>query len=368
MIPINEQLKKKLAIYVSQSDGKGTYPARRAETIARTLPTDIEIIFIFEEGSMVAPKGFQSVSITNQSKLVQLLAELKPDLLLRDSGSTSQDELPKIKDIVPAIIHFDDFGEGGKLADLVFQTLYAETNEQPPSHYIVGATSFIADEQTASFKHIGLQKQATRPLPHLIISFGDEDAGNLSYRALRHMLQLQIPLKVTVLIGKKYKHDTGELRMMALGRRNTIIKEQPDNIAEAFASADIILCGSGYMPYEIAVMGIPCVILAQNEFELSLSFPKEQHGFIHLGAGRKVKQSSLLNAIMEPLLHEPLRKKAIARQIALNLGDGKDAVCEAILYYLEYPKRGARRRQGKRKSMCYSGSKDWGFSHEQKTN
>jgi len=333
------QLKKKLAIYVSQTDGKGTYPARRAEIIARTLPADIDITFIYEEGSMNAPKGFQTTTITSQSKLVQALTELKPDLLLRDSGSTSQDELPRIKEIVPAIIHFDDFGEGGKFADLVFQTLYSESNEKVPSHYVVGATSFIADEQTVPFKHIGLQKKEARPLPHLVISFGNEDTGNLSYRALRHMMQLQIPLKVTVLIGEKYSHDVSELRMMALSRRNTFIQQQPHNIPELLSTADIVLCAAGYLPYEIAVMGIPCVVLAQNEFELSLAFPKEQNGFVHLGAGRKVKQSDLLNAIMEPLLHESRRKKAIARQVALNLGDGKDAVCEAILYYLEYPKR-----------------------------
>ena len=170
--------------------------------------------------------------------------------------------------------------------------------------------SFIADEQMASFKHIGLRKERLGPLPHLVISFGDEDEGNLTYRALRHMMQLQIPLKVTVLIGEQYAHDTSTLRMMALGRRNTTILEHPYNFAEVYAAADVILCASGYMPYEVAVMGIPCVVLAQNDFELGLAFPKEQHGFIHLGLGRKVKQSSLLNAIMEPLLARTATQKS----------------------------------------------------------
>ena len=163
-------------------------------------------------------------------------------------------------------------------------------------------------------------------------------------------MQLQIPLKVSVIIGEQYAHDTSTIRMMALERRNTTVLVPPYNCAEVYATADIILCASGYMPYEIAVMGIPCVVLAQNDFEVGLAFPKEQHGFIHLGLGRKVKQSSLLNAIMEPLLHEPLRKKAIARQTALGLGDGKDAVCEAIRYYLEYPKRNTSGGAGKETS------------------
>ena len=48
---------------------------------------------------------------SSNSTLVQALAEIKPDLLLRDSGSTSQEEVEKICEIVPSVIHFDDFGE-----------------------------------------------------------------------------------------------------------------------------------------------------------------------------------------------------------------------------------------------------------------
>jgi spore coat polysaccharide biosynthesis predicted glycosyltransferase SpsG len=343
--------KKKIAIYISRSDGKGTYPARRAAMIAQTLTTEMDILFLRGEESPPTPAGYKEIEVGNSHSLLRILTDIKPDLLIRDSGSTVEEDVEKIRGIVPSIIHFDDFGDGGKSADLVFQTLYTETNDPVPEHYVVGLDSFIADEEILGYKQIGLRKQEQNPLPHLVISFGDEDAGNLSYRALRHMLQLQIPLKVTVLLGENYAHDISTLRMMALGRRNTFILEYPHNFAEVCASADVILCASGYMPYEVAVMGIPCVVLAQNDFEAELAFPKEQHGFIHLGLGRKVKQSSLLNAIMEPLLHEPLRKKAIARQTALGLGDGKDAVCEAIRYFVEYPKRSLlKKRTGKETS------------------
>lgn len=342
------QLQKKLAIYVQEVDGKGTYPIRRAEIIARSLPTTIDIVFIIHHNNTTfIANDFNTVYISNSSELVRKITELQPDLLLRDSGSTAQDEVEKLKRIVPAIIHFDDFGEGGKLTNLVFQTLYTDSNEKPLENYITGIESFISDEQMNPFKHIGLHRKVTRPLPHLVISFGNEDSSNLTYRALRHMLQLQIPLKVTALIGKDYRHDVSELKIMALGRRNTFIIDEPTNVAEFLSTADIVLCTTSYMPYEIGVMGIPCVLLAQNEFELSLAFPKEQHGFIHLGAGRKVKQSSLLNAIMELLLHDHLRKKAISKQVALNLGEGKAMVVEAILYYLQYPNLKKQTNSGK---------------------
>lgn len=339
-----------IAFYISRSDGKGTYPERRAALITKILKEEANIVFLCGEDSPDAPNGLETISFIGQIGLLKTLRDIRPDLLLRDSGSTIQEEVEKVREFVPSIIHFDDFGDGAKSADLVFQTLYTDSFNNSIDHYIVGTESFIADEELASFKQIGLRKDRPGSLPHLIISFGDEDEGNLTYRALRHMLQLQIPLKVTVLVGERYAHDTSTLRMMALGRRNTTILEHSNRFAEVCASGDIVLCASGYMPYEVAVMGIPCVVLAQNDFEVSLAFPKEQHGFIHLGLGRKVKQSSLLNAIMEPLLHEPLRKKAIARQTALGLGDGKDAVCEAIRYILEYPKRQTGEAIGKETS------------------
>ena len=79
-----------------------------------------------------APEGFKTVSFTTNAQFLQALATIKPDLLLRDSGSTILEEVEKIAELVPAIIHFDDFGDGGKCADLVFQTLYVESNDQSP--------------------------------------------------------------------------------------------------------------------------------------------------------------------------------------------------------------------------------------------
>lgn len=340
MIPIENSKKKTVAFYIARSDGKGSYPARRAALLAQAIINEVNVLFIVGDNSPSPPDGFNSITIGKKANLIQTLRFVRPDLLIRDSGSTISEEVEKIREVVPSILHFDDFGDGGKQADFVIQTLLEETGEEYPDHYTVDRQLFIADPLMRPFKQSGVEKKPPGPLPHLVVSFGEEDEGNLTYRALRHVSQLQIPLKVTILVGEKYPHDISTLRMMALGRRNTIVQQPPYDVAEIYATADVILCASGYMPYEVAVMGIPCVVLSQNDFELGLAFPKEQHGFVHLGLGRKVKQSNLLNAIMEPLLHETLRKRAIDRQISLNLGDGKETVLETVYYLLEHPKRG----------------------------
>lgn len=341
MIPIENSKKKTVAFYIARSDGKGSYPARRAAVLARDIAKEVNVLFIVGENSPSPPDGFKSITIGKKANLIQTLTLIRPDLLIRDTGPTVSEEVEKIRTVVPSLLHFDDFGDGGKQADFVFQTLIEEAIDEHVEHIVVDRQLFIADPSMRDFEKSGLRKSPPGPLPHLVISFGEEDEGNLTYRALRHVSQLQIPLKVTVLVGECYPHDVSTLRMMALGRRNTLVQQPPYNVPEIYATADVVLCASGYMPYEVAVMGIPCVVLSQNEFELGLAFPKEQHGFVHLGLGRKVKQSNLLNAIMEPLLHESLRKRSIERQLALGLGDGKDKIIETILYLLEFPKRGA---------------------------
>lgn len=339
MILITKNIQKKVALYIEDTDGKGLYPLRRALTIAQALPKSVQVLFIGPIKWLNNVNDFQFYSVQSHQEFITILQKTQPDLLVRDSGSTSKEDSQKIQELVPATIHFDDFGEGGKLADFVIQTLYTETFEQQLDHYVIGMESFIADAEIAPYKQVGLSKKNISPLPHLVVTFGDEDASNLTYRTLRHLSQLQIPLKITILIGENYAHDQTELRMMALGRKNTVVQQRVENVGEVLAAADIILCSSGYTPYEVGVMGIPCIVLAQNEFEATLDFPSEKNGFIHLGLGRKVKQSLLLNAVMELLLHDSLRKKAIERQMNLNLGEGKQMVCEAILYFLEYPKR-----------------------------
>lgn len=341
MIPIENSKKRIVAFHITWSDGKGSYPARRAAVLAQAIIKEMNVIFIVGKNSPSPPDGYKSIRIGKDASLLQTLKLIQPDLLIRDTGSTIAEEVDKIREIVPSLLHFDDFGDGGLKADFVFQTLLEDTNDGYADHYLVDRQLFIADPSMNRHKKSGLEKSKPGPLPHLVISFGEEDEGNLSYRALRHVSQLQIPLKVTILIGERYPHDISTLRMMALGRRNTIVQQPPYDIPEIYSSADVILCGSGYMPYEVAVMGIPCIVLSQNDFELGLAFPKEQHGFSHLGLGRKVKQSNLLNAIMEPLLHESLRKRSIERQLSLNLGDGKDKVLETVFYLLDHPKRGA---------------------------
>lgn len=337
MIPIVAKQTKLIAFDLSSTDDRNGYPVRRALRIAEELAAEADSVFI-TDGALPLPDAYQRVQSSTHRDLLSTLAFLKPDVLIRDCGNTAPEETEAVRALVPAVLHFDDFGAGGQAADFVIQTLYGESESGVMDSYRTGIGTFLKDPRADSLRKQRGQRTAGDP-PRLLIAFGESDPGNLTFRAFRHVLNVQIPLHVTILLGPSYAHDAGSLRMMALSRRNTVIKQGPEDFLGLAADADIVLCGGGYMPYEAASIGVPCIVLAQSPFESELRFPSEEDGFTHLGLGRKVKQSNLLNAIMEPLLHESLRKRDVGRQLALPLGKEADSVFEAVRYLLEHPKR-----------------------------
>ncbi|MFC4410755.1 PseG/SpsG family protein [Chungangia koreensis] len=346
--------KKKVVFSCKYSATSGLYHAERSLAAADML-SEWDILFLIDESSkeiknLIEGKGYKTRFVSGSSSFISVLREECPDLLVRDGDQTDLDEAKLVREIVSAIIHLDDFGTGGQEADLVLHSLYQENREPYPSHYVSGPDSYIVPEDFVAFKHQGKEKELS-PVPHLVVYHGYEDPENLTYRTLRHILQLQIPLRVTILLGEGYKHSKDDIQMMALGRRNTTIVKPPYSLPEELAKADIVVCSAGYTPYEVAVIGLPCIVIAQNEQELQNAFPKEENGFIHLGLGRKVKQSLLLNAIMEMLLHDARRERAVKRQLALNLFNGKEKIAETILYYLDYPPRQSKDALQKVKNM-----------------
>lgn len=340
MIPITTQTNKLIALCLSSTEEKNGYPLRRALRIAEELSTEATIVFITESTHLDLPTAYRRMEASTHRALLQVVSFLKPDLLIRDTGSTVKEEAEAIRKIVPSLLHFDDFGEGGHAADFVIQTLYGEDATDVTGRSKTGIRTFMPDPRCAYLRKKRDQQTFGDP-PRLLIAFGEKDPGNLTFRAFRHVMNLQIPLSVTVLLGKSYEHDAGTLQMMALSRRNTTVKKAPHDFLELAAESDIVLCGGGYMPYDVASIGVPCIVLAQNSFESELQFPTDRDGFSHLGLGRKVKQSNLLNAIMEPLLHDSLRKRDIDRQLALPLGVEADTVIETVRYLLDHPKRSA---------------------------
>ncbi|MEK5429623.1 CMP-N-acetylneuraminic acid synthetase [Lysinibacillus sp. FSL R7-0073] len=326
--------KKTIVFIIESCIDKGLYPFERVSTLAKLLTNEKVFIFVKTPSNdgvqILMNEGLTPVLFDHFNELPKQIKSIQPDLIVRDGRNSEALQVQDLRPFCKTIIHFDDFGEGGQACDCVLLALYHEVKDYLPSHYISGSFVFALPEDYQNFSDRPESKTPENP-PHIVVAFEDGDEHNLTYRTLRHLTQLQIPLQITVMIDDSYRHAIDDLQMMVLSRRNTAILRDKNALLKLLPKADVIICNANYTPYKIASYGVPCITLAQSEAELLHAFPREQNGFIHLGLGRKMKQSQIQNAVMEFLLHEARSERAVKKQRQLNLVSNNETLLELLL-------------------------------------
>ncbi len=314
-----EETTKKTVFIGAVTPCHNLYPIERIVTLSAMFDRQHTQILVKDDDRAVEyliNKGFNPIVYKNDKQLISELTKLSPSLLIHDAGSTELPLIDQLKTFIPTVLHFDDFGEGGSAADCVFHTLYQEKREKLLPHYLVGPSSYVVPKQLQAIQK---KSDSSSDKPHIVVSIEGMDPDNTSYRILRHLLQLQIPIKISVIVQSSYAHDVDELKLMALSRKNIKIIQKDNALYELLGEADIVICGAKYTPYKVATIGIPCIVVCQDEIEMQHIFPSEANGFINLGLGKKLKQSLLQNAVMEFLLHEARVEHAVRKQLNIDL-------------------------------------------------
>ncbi|WP_088322087.1 PseG/SpsG family protein [Ureibacillus manganicus] len=327
--------KKKIAFIVEYCQTKGLYPLERAATLAKLLDK-VETVSVFLKTSsndgvqIFANEQISPILFNHYSELSKHIRNLQPDLIVQDGKDTLIEHVEQLKPYCKTLVHFDDFGEGAQFADCNILALFEEAKENMAQNILAGPYAFAVTETIRNISESRASNELSSP-PHIVVAYEDGDENNLTYRTLRHLTQLNIPLKVTVAIDRDYKHSVEDLQMMVLTRRNTKIFKHERALEQLLTEADIVICNASYSPYKVAAVGVPCITAAQNDLELNNTFPRENHGFIHLGLGRKMKQSNIQNAVMELLLHESRRERAVRKQLELEIVDNNEVLKSLLL-------------------------------------
>ncbi|MEL3960035.1 CMP-N-acetylneuraminic acid synthetase [Lysinibacillus endophyticus] len=327
--------KKKIAFVVEFNVVKGYYPLERTAILAKLLKDEEEVYIFLKQCGQEAIEIFTDLQLSpilfdQLDELKTQLRNLGPDLIVQDGKDTIVEQVEQIRPFCKTLVHFDDFGEGGELADGNIHALFEEVRENTARNILGGTYAFAVKDTLKSIASSRVSNELSDP-PHIVVAYEDGDENNLTYRTLRHLTQLQIPLKITIAIDSQYKHSIEDLQMMVLSRRNTKLLKDEQALEKLLPEADIVICNANYTPYKVASVGIPCITAAQNERELNNAFPREHHGFIHLGLGRKMKQSNIQNAVMELLLHEARRERAVRKQFQLEIHENNEVLKSLLL-------------------------------------
>jgi spore coat polysaccharide biosynthesis predicted glycosyltransferase SpsG len=246
---------------------------------------------------------------------------LDPDLVINDRLDTTVDYMTAVKRPGRLVVNFEDLGAGAKHADLVINAIYPE-RELPPKHYF-GPRYYCPRPEFVVSKAALVRD----PVREVLVTFGGTDPSNLTAR----VVQLIAPITrshgihIRVILGLGYQH-----QLPANAEDGVSVISSVANMAVHMRNADIVFTSAGRTTFEVACVGTPAIVIAQNERELTHLFATEDHGFLNLGLARDTRDAQIINAFEKLISDANARRTMQERMTAVDLKGGQDRVRSLI--------------------------------------
>jgi len=156
-----------------------------------------------------------------------------------------------------------------------------------------------------------------KKLQRILLTFGGNDDNDVTRRIISYFYNKNFD--ITIVLGPSYKH-SANLKEMIQKKKNFKIISNEKNIARLFAEQDLVISSSGITVYELACLGIPCILIPSDVHQKKTAIEMEKHGFgIHYGFWDD--DFSKLDRIISSLSNYSIREKMCL--IGRKLVDGK---------------------------------------------
>lgn len=269
----------RVAIYVNGNTSRGVGHIYRALEIADEFFVKPDIYYDINQTS-VEIFGNTTHHIIGVNGIVELLErcrEKQYTIFINDILSTSLDYMIGLRTVLPnaKIINFEDDGEGIHKADLVFNALYHESNL--PNVY-AGEQYYIANKLFMFYEPIEIKESVKT----VLISFGGADPQNYTERLLHIIDKNKYQNFHFVIVLGRAKHNVDKLMRFNL-KANIDVLHDVKNMPEIMSNCDIAVTSRGRTGYELAMLGVPTIAMAQNHREEKHGFVCNENGFTYIG-------------------------------------------------------------------------------------
>ena len=125
-------------------------------------------------------------------------------------------------------------------------------------------------------------------------------------------------IKFNIITGFGYKYKN---EIQNDEEHNIYVYNNVKRVSKFLSEADMAVTAQGRTIYELASMGVPAIVLAQNTREMEHDFAGFSNGFINLGLGQKLEDEAieltvrwLIQAVsVRKQMHELLLEKIFQR-------------------------------------------------------
>lgn len=295
-------------------------------------------------------------AIGEEEEFYAFLEGWRPDVVVNDCLNTTKEHILRLKGLAGKVVTIEDLGEGAYYADAVVNALYHEENPSP--NRFVGADYVCIRDEFLIHK----PKKFSEEARNVLVMFGGTDPSNLTGKIYGMAEKLLMCLKgqepgalpeteenpqaknqepgtggsvrgtmpeIHFIIGKGYP--AAENGISTKAGKNIFIHTDVKNVAEYMEQADLAFTSQGRTVFELAAMGVPAIVLAQNEREQLHTFAQMGNGFLNLGLGREATEETILSTFRWLARTPQIRKEMRELMLKNHLEKGTERVLDIIL-------------------------------------
>jgi CMP-N-acetylneuraminic acid synthetase/spore coat polysaccharide biosynthesis predicted glycosyltransferase SpsG len=318
--------KKKVIIRVDGYEQIGLGHIYRSLTLANNI-MDHEVIFLMDNRhklgiNIIRNQNFKVV--TFEKDPIPIICENNPDIVINDILDTNKEYILSLKELGLKVFNFEDLGSGAEFADGVFNALYP--GSVPSGNFHTGENFYCARNEFINVE----PKKVSQSVENVLITFGGTDPNNLTLKTLNAISKSNYNFKITIILGPGYSNE--EILFDNINNINKDIEvfRSVKNIADFMKKADIIFSSAGRTMYEIAMIGTPSIIIAQNYREMTHLFGHNYNGFVNLGIHLENDEEKILDTFERLVIDFELRKRMNKRMLDHDLSNGLKRVLEII--------------------------------------
>jgi CMP-N-acetylneuraminic acid synthetase len=316
--------RRNVLFVVTGYDAVGLGHVYNALTIANEMHQH-DVSFLVDRDSDLAYQVLSGHHYTVQRQrsdsLVEDVRQLGADVVINDLLDTSPEYVQGLKAIGATVINFEDLGEGARHADLVVNAIYPERQILPNHYfghrYFAGRNEFLMTQP----------REIAELVSRVLITFGGTDPNDYTGKVLRAIGPecRRREIRIDVVLGTGY--DAG--RKIAADDGVTVVRGVA-NLSDYIRSADIVFTSAGRTIFEIAIIGTPAIVMAQNDREATHLFASGEHGFENLGMGTQVSEEEIATAFTNLVDSPQARRYMNQLMLDSDLRSGRDRVLKLI--------------------------------------
>ncbi|HLP97550.1 MAG TPA: hypothetical protein VK149_03795 [Sideroxyarcus sp.] len=187
---------------------------------------------------------------------------------LNDRLDTDIRHAERIKSCGIKLVTVDDRGSGAQLADLHFAPLILDEKEKLAGKKVYRDTDYlILNPEIEKYKKVRYQQQ------NILVTLGGTDTYGATLKVVEQLKALG--KSATILAGPGFEHHAALREIITPSFH---ILHGVSSLIETFGHFDMAITGGGVTPFEANASGLPCIVVANEWFEVPVGRHLEKLG------------------------------------------------------------------------------------------